>query len=244
MERLTKKHIELLRFIARVDFVQPQHVIARYGISRATAYRQLARLRRHGLIRRTDELPMLGEAHLATRDGIQLADLPLHESAPSNYTYSHSLACTDVVTEFEASGIECLTEREILAHQRLTKDNKYLFGLRRSERLSKTHRPDVVVEVSWEGHFVAIEVELVPKSLDRWIDIFGAFEDRVGVDGFLGVLYITGSAVSQKRLASLAIGTRLESRFKSVPVADPEMILALESIVIKANQHHAREIAQ
>lgn len=243
MERLTKKHIELLRFIARVDFVQPQHVMARRGISRATAYRQLARLREHGLIRRADELPMLGEAHLATRDGIQLTDLPLHESAPSNYTYSHSLACTDVVTEFEASGIECFTEREILAHQRLTKDNKYLFGLRRSERLSKTHRPDVVVEVSQEGHFVAIEVELAPKNLDRWTDIFGAFEDRVEVDGFLGVLYVTGSTVGQRRLSKLAAGTLLESRFKSVPVGDSGMIPAFRSILIEANRHHARKAA-
>ncbi len=243
MERLTKKHIELLRFIARVDFVQPHHVMARYGISRATAYRQLARLRAHGLIRRTDELPMLGEAHLATRDGIELADLSLNESAPSNSTYSHSLACTDVVTEFEASGIECLTEREILARQRLAKNNKHLFALHRSERKSKTHRPDIVTEASREGHFVAIEVELVPKNLDRWIDIFGAFEDRVDVDGFLGVLYITGSTVGERRLAKLASGTRLESRFKSIPVKDPGMIPALKSIVIEASRDRKRKAA-
>lgn len=236
MERLTEKHIEHLRFIGRVDFVGPQHLMSRFGISRATAYRHLALLREHELIRRVPELPLPREIHLATNNGLRFAGLPLREWTPSIYGSVHSLTCTEVVAALEQVGLTCITEREIFAHQRLHKDDRYQVKLLWTQRQSRTHRPDIAIPLGKNGDFIAIEVELVPKARDRWFDILSSFSTRLDSGYVQGVLYITAPGVSQKMLTVIAEQARLGPRFKVVSLGDPEIFPALKSLATAAGE--------
>ncbi len=92
------------------------------------------------------------------------------------------------------------------------------------------HRPDIVCELGDFDKFIAIEVELSPKNVERWRDILNAFERRVELDGFIGVLYVVGSSARGSRIGELAAETRLGDRFQLRASTDPNLLDALLDI--------------
>lgn len=219
MERLTQRDIKTMEFIARVGFVRHEDLLRRFEISRATAYRRLRKLINFGLI---ELVPNLGLAPLyfATADGIEVVGLPLRPETPNIATVTHGLAMTEVVTAFDLICPDCLTEREIRAHRRVTGDSRYLFQLVAPASIHwRHHRPDIIVELAGYDTFFAIEVEISPKSARRWTDILWSYSSRVAVDGFAGVLYLTDGRVSQKQLRKLAGESGLGGNFHVAPIA-------------------------
>jgi hypothetical protein len=244
MERLTKRDLEFLRFIARVGVAQPNNLITRFGISRATAYRRMKLLSDLGHLSRTPNVSPDGDIYSATRSGIAMTGLPLRVAKVNSYTMTHSFAMTEVVGRLERIGIDCLTEREIFAYRRTEEIDRYVFPLLRPKnRWATTHRPDIVCEVPGEDTFVAIEVELSPKENDRWDDTLRSYANRVGINGFAGVFYLVGPGAERKRLSRRAQDTMLGDRFQLLDIAAPDFVPSLQAILAAGPQPPMRSAA-
>jgi hypothetical protein len=244
MERLTKRDMEILRFIARVGVAQPNNLITRFGISRATAYRRTKFLSELGHLSRTPNISPDGDVFIATRSGIAMSELPLREPKVCRFTMPHSFAMTEVVSQLERCDIDCLTERELLAQRRIDESERYVFPLMRPKnRWAKTHRPDIVCEVPGEDVFIAIEVELSPKDNERWDDILHSYANRVGINGFAGVLYLVGPGAERKRLSRHAQDTMLGDRFQLLDIAAPDFVPSLQAILAAGPQPPIRRAA-
>lgn len=244
MERLTKRDMEILRYVTRVGVAQPTDLMTRFDVSRATAYRRLKLLSDLGHLSRERNLSPSGDVFIATRLGIARSDLPLRVPKVSSWTLQHSFAMTDVVGRLERAGLACMTEREVLAHKRVEESNRYVFPLLRPKiRWANTHRPDIVCEVPGHDVFVAIEVELSPKENDRWDDILHSYANRVGFDGFVGVLYLVGPGAESKRLKRRAEYTSLNERFQLVKLEDPKILAGFNRVLIADAEQSRRRAA-
>lgn len=232
MERLTQNDLDALTFIARAGVVQPRHLELRFGFKRATAYRRILRLKDHGLITSDTKVVLGGGVFVATRDGIALSDKPLRVADPSWNSIIHDLKMTETVAYLERAGIACITEREAVAFTRTEESQRYVFPVRRTAGTwVRTHRADIVCEFQNRDAFVAIEVELSPKNNDRWDAYLHGYANRIGFDGFAGVLYLYGPRSEYKRLATRASYTRLRKRFQMLPVDDENIIERLVAMM-------------
>lgn len=232
MNRLKPRDLEILRFVARVGLARPEDLITRFDFSEATAYRRLAFLKELGFLHAVPNISFNGDAYIATRTGIAVTELALPVAEPKHNKSLHDFAMTEVVSWMESLGIDVLTERELTAHKRISESNRYSFSIvRRAGRFADTHKPDIVCELPEEDRFVAIEVELKPKSNERWRDIFYGFRNRVGVDGFAGVLYLTGPGADVARLRRIADECSLGARFQQLEIAAPDYLPSLLEIL-------------
>jgi hypothetical protein len=224
--------LEILRFVARVGLARPEDLITRFDFSIATAYRRLGILKELDLLHAVPNISFSGNAYIATRTGIATAELPLPVAEPKHSKSLHDFAMTEVVSWMESVGIDVLTERELTAHKRISNSGRYSFSIaRRAGRFADTHKPDIICEVPEEDLFVAIEVELQPKSNERWRDILYGFQNRVGVDGFAGVLYLTGPGADVARLRRAAEWSSLGARFQQLDIAAPDYLPSLLEIL-------------
>lgn len=232
MERLTQRDMDILEFAGRQTSVRPEHIEDRFGVSRATAYRRLRWLNELDLIAGFDHISTKGQVFAATREGLAAVNLPLPSAEPNTWTLRHEEAMTAVVCDLESQNVDCLTERQLVSHNRFSRDNRYAFELSeaRNNRPAR-HRPDIVCEIPEVDKFIAIEVELSPKNVSRWRDILGAFASRVSVDGFIGVLYVADSAARPSRIEALANETGLGERFQLRPTSDPDLLGGLLAII-------------
>lgn len=232
MERLTQRDMDILKFAGRQRCVRPEHIEDRFDISRATAYRRLALLVDLGLLAGVDRVSPSGQVFAATREGLAATNKNLRPAEPTAWHLPHDEAMTAVVCALESQHVDCLTERELTAHSRIEQDDRYVFELMAERnRRPIRHRPDIVCEIPNANKFIAIEVELSPKNVDRWRDILRGFAHRVHVDGFIGVLYVVGPDARATRIAELARETSLGERFQIRPTCDPDLLDGLVSIV-------------
>lgn len=231
MERLTQRDMDFLRFAGRQRGVRPKHIEARFDVSRATAYRRLEGLTGQGLLNGFDRISSRGRVFAASREGLAAAGLSLRPTKPTIKDLPHEEAMTEVVCNLERQGINCLTERELIARNRFERDGRYEFELmaERNHR-RRQHRPDIVCEIPKVEKFIAIEVELTPKNVDLWRDILGAFRRRVNVDGFIGVLYVAGPSARSSRLKELAEEAGLGNRFQLRLTSDANLFGGLAAI--------------
>lgn len=232
MERLTHKDMEVLKFTGRQRCVRPEHIEDRFDVSRATAYRRLRWLTELDLLADFDRISPRGEVFAAMRKGLAVANLGLRPTTPTMEQLTHDEAMTEVVCDLEHQRVDCLTERELIARSRLERDGRHQFPLLKERNLSQVqHRPDIVCELGSHDKFIAIEVELSPKNVDRWRDILYAFSQRVHIDGFIGVLYVVGPSARGSRIAELAAETSLGDRFQLRRLGSPDLLDALLAIV-------------
>jgi hypothetical protein len=244
MERLTQRDLDILEFAGRQTSVRPEHVEDRFGVSRATAYRRLRWLNELGLIASFDLVSARGQVFAATREGLATASLPLPPAEPNAWTLRHEEAMTAVVCDLESQNVDCLTERQLISHNRIARDGRYAFELReaRNNRPIR-HRPDIVCEIPEADKFIAVEVELSPKNIDRWRDILGAFNRRVNVDGFIGVLYVADPSARPPRLKELAEEAGLGGRFQLRLTSDSYLLGGLAAIIDVERRTSARAAA-
>lgn len=215
MERLTPRDMDILEFAGRQTCIRPEHIEDRFDVSRATAYRRLRWLAELGLIASFDRISMKGQVFAATREGLATVNLPLPTTEPNAWNLPHEEAMTAVVCELESQNVDCLTERQLISHNRCVRDGRYTFALREQRNNRPVwHRPDIVCEIPEADKFIAIEVELSPKNVSRWRDILRAFACRVNFDGFIGVLYVADASARPSRIAELADEAGLGDHFQ------------------------------
>lgn len=167
-----------------------------------------------------------------SRQGLAAVGLNLPPTVPTTWHLPHDEAMTAVVCNLERQGVVCLTEREVITRNRFERDGRFEFELTAERNHRRVqHRPDIVCEISTVERFIAIEVELSPKNVERWRDILGAFSRRVNVEGFMGVLYVADPSARPARLKELAEEVGLGDRIQLRLTSDPDLFGGLAAIV-------------
>jgi hypothetical protein len=175
-DRISERDLEVLEFVARFGTV-PRDVVARWaGTGRAVTAARERRLRESGLV---EVLPAFGDSGklvVCSRRGLRAVfrcDLPVPKFSPG--TVRHTAEVARVGTALERPGITVLSEREILAAERIA--GQRIYSISMSER--SFHRPDLVTV----GDAVeAVEVELTAKAPRRLDSILRAWR-RAVMDG-------------------------------------------------------------
>lgn len=172
-DRISERDLEVLEFVARFGTV-PRDVVARWaGTGRAVTAARERRLRESGL---AEVLPGVGDTGrlvICTRSGLRAvfrSDLPVPKFSPG--TVRHTAEVARVGIELEHEGLKVLSEREVLAGERIA--GRRIYSASISER--SFHRPDLVIL----GEDVeAVEVELTAKAPHRLDSILRAWRRAV-----------------------------------------------------------------
>ncbi len=140
----------------------PREVVALWAQTRrAVSYARARRLQEAGLLEVWPGIGEIGRILLCTRRGLRL----IHRNELSTPTFSpanlhHTAVAARVAAQLELSGRKVLSEREILAAERLSGERLYSIELRRGRK----HRPDLIL-LGYPNE--AIEVELTNKGTHR-----------------------------------------------------------------------------
>lgn len=245
----TQLDMEITAFAARLNWVRWQHVARRLDISRATAFRHLGALTQRGLLERHEDLVYGGAVYSATSDGIASSGSAMRQANPSTNNVMHDDECADVLIslELENPNLSFLTEREFISRRRVLGDARHSFELitKRSPGYARSHRPDIICELSENGLFVAIEVERTEKDSRRWRDNLEAYSHRVDREGCMGVLYLTPPLVWRKRIERFASEMGLGDRFATRIIGE-DTTSGLDEIVaaFRASYPDSRELAR
>ena len=157
-DRISERDLEVLEFVARFGVV-PRDVVARWaGTGRAVTASRERRLRERGLVEVLPAFGNSGQLVVCSRRGLRAVlreDLPVPKFSPGSVRHTAEVA--RVGTGLERDGAKVLSEREILAAERIAGQRVYSASM--SER--GFHRPDLVAisEV-----VEAVEVELTSKA--------------------------------------------------------------------------------
>lgn len=203
--RVTERDIEILGWLGRVRLARVDQVQRRFGMARSKAYRRLQVLWEAGLVAHESNVPGPG-VYLATRAGLQWAELSLAPATVSLATLKHDLAMTDVVAELEREGklLKVWTEREIRAEHAIPGGRRFAPRVHEPGRTrSGNHLPDIAVDMA-DDRWVAIEVELTAKRAERTRAILHGYNDAAGVSNLSRVVYVVPTARDQVRMNSLA----------------------------------------
>ncbi len=183
-ERISQRDLEVLEFVARFGVV-PREVVALWaGTGRAVTAARERRLREAGLI---DVLPGFGESGrivVCSRRGLRTvcrADLRIAAFSPA--TLRHSSVAARVGAQLELTGHRVLSEREILAQERI--EGERVFSVRRL--YGSFHRPDLILLGDPKE---AIEVELSCKSPRRLDELLRLWRRAVARKQFGRVRYL------------------------------------------------------
>jgi hypothetical protein len=172
-DRISERDLEVLEFVARFGVV-PRDVVARWAeTGRAVTAARERRLRGSGLV---EVLPAFGDSGrlvICSRRGLRAVlreDLPIPKFSPGSVRHTAEVARVGTVLERE--GAKVLSEREILAAERIA--GRRIYSASMSVR--SFHRPDLmaVSEV-----VEAVEVELTAKAPHRLDSILRAWRRAV-----------------------------------------------------------------
>lgn len=183
-DRINRRDLDLLEFIARYGTV-PRPVLARRaGTGRTVTYERERRLRAAGLVE-VIRGPGEGERLLvATRAGRRACGRPdLAAARPSPATLRHEALLAGLGARLEAGGARVLSEREIVAAERAAGSRLYSADLGRG----RFHRADLV-RFGAEGP-EAIELELSAKGAARLDAILRAWRFAVAEGRLVRVVY-------------------------------------------------------
>jgi hypothetical protein len=180
-----------------------------------------------------------GSVFSATRAGLATAELSLRPAEPEPHHLPHDEAMTELVCDLESRGVDCLTERELLAHRRLANDGR--FDVEMWDPIHRRHRqhlPDIACEIHGTDYFIAIEVERRAKNVQIWREILRGFYYRIDVKGLIGVLYVAEAAARPHRISEIASDIGLGERFQLQMNSDADPLDGLLKIV----DEHARSV--
>jgi DNA-binding MarR family transcriptional regulator len=161
-ERINERDLEVLEFLARFGTV-PREVVARWaGCGRSVTYERERRLRAAGLIEVVRGPGESDRLLLATPAGRRACGRPeLAAARPSLATLHHESLLADLGARLEIAGERVLSEREIVATERMEGSRLYSADLGRG----RVHRADLI-RLGSDGP-EAIEVELTVKGAAR-----------------------------------------------------------------------------
>lgn len=173
----------MLEFVARYGVVPREVVAAWAGTARAATAGRERRLRIEGLIEVRPGVGGSGRLLHATRRGLAaVGRRELRVPRPSPVAVRHEAAVACVGASLETSGHRVLSERELLAAERL--EGRRIYSVKVGERL---HRPDLIVIGQ---QLEAIEVELTPKAPRRLDKIVRGWARAVALGQFERVRYL------------------------------------------------------
>jgi hypothetical protein len=183
-DRISERDLEVLGFIARYGVVPRQAVSLWADPRRTVTQRRERRLRLAGLVELKPAFAAAGPFAIATRSGLRACGRA--ELRPARLSWGevlHQTQCALVGAELERGGAKVLSEREIMAAERLAGKRPYSADVGQ-----RYHRPDLI-RLDFE-RVEAIEVELTPKGATRLDAILRAWR-RAVVQRRLGrVLYL------------------------------------------------------
>lgn len=215
------RSLDGLEWIARVGATPLEAWQVALGWSRRAAYSHAARLIDAGLIRRDRMTHGQGSLLAVTRTGAALAasrssTANLGAVPPTSPTsWAHFVAAAWVAAWFTARGRTWIGEREM---RRAGGWSRTVVVPRPAGAPRKTHhRPDLG---TWSGDVpLAVEVELNPKSTDRWRAILGMYAERSrpdlggGPPELGGVVYVVRSVAVGQKVQRIADELRMGSAF-------------------------------
>ena len=235
--RVTPRDREIVRWIGRHRMVTAGQVAERFGVGRSQCYARLTGLVRLGVLSHERLLYGKPGVYVATRSGLDLADLALPPATVDLRTYEHDLELVALFSELERdapAGATMWSERELRAMDtpagRSTMNYRpryaVLLGQGAQLRLTpsgspRVHFPDAVL-LDDRGHVAAIELERTPKGRARLRAILRAY---VGARHLARVRYFVWDervhALVTEEIAGLRAETIVEVR-RGAPAASLE----------------------
>jgi hypothetical protein len=168
-DRISKRDLEVLEFIARFGIVPRSAVALWAGTARTVTITRESRLRKAGLVEHCAGIS--GESQLlrTTRLGLRMSGrCDLRLASFSLALIHHSSAVANLAASLECAGAQLLSERELLAHERAAGSRVFSAEL----GSGRHHRADLIRHLPGAEPPEAIEVELSAKAaprLDRYL---------------------------------------------------------------------------
>jgi len=220
-ERISKRDLEVLEFIARQGVVPREAVAIWAGTARAVTAARERRLREAGLIEVWPGIGTSGRVVVVRRAGLRAVcreELPTPRASLA--TLTHSCVAATVAAQLEHQGKRVLSEREIIVAERSA--GKRIYSGERGERF---HRPDLIVLGDPPE---AIEVELSDKSNRRLDEILRGWRWAVAEKRLSQVRYLCSRrallyverAIERTKIEGQVVVERLEERDRWWMLAD------------------------
>lgn len=185
-DRISRRDLEALEFIARFGVVSREAVAAWAGTGQTCTFDRERRLREAGLVE--VRCGVWGEGRLvaATRAGLALCGRgELRPARFSLATVRHETTVAELAAQIERAGERTLSEREIAARERASGERVFSaeLGARRF------HRADLLRVGAGGEPPVAIEVELTAKGQVRLDELLRAWRWAVAEQRLSRVVY-------------------------------------------------------
>jgi hypothetical protein len=201
---------QIVRWVARMGAVTLAHLRARFELGRTVAYRRIAACMAAGLLERVETLRGQPALIRATRRGVRFTGVNLRVAQIRPELVGHWIACGDVAllleTEFGPGAV--VSEREIRALE--AAEGQPVASAVVGERPDGSeilHRADLAVRS--DGHWVAVEIELTPKTPERLETIVRAWRRARWV---AAVRYYVSPGTTSQGLARAVRATHSEER--------------------------------
>lgn len=187
-DRLSARDVKVLGFIARFGLVSRAAVAAWAATGRSVTFARERRLREAGLIEVGSEFWGAERLIVPTAAGLRLSGYPhLGPVRISAGGTRHEAAVALLAAQMEREGRALLSEREMVARERL--EGRRLFSLD-VEGGRRHHRCDLLLLGQEESDPPeAIEVELTAKGSERLDQLMRSWRRGVGAGRFSGVVY-------------------------------------------------------
>ena len=185
-DRISRRDIEVLEFIARFGVVPRSAVALWAGTARTATIVRERRLREAGLIEVRCGAWGEGKLMACTRVGLRVAGRG--DLRPASFrleTADHESSVAELAARLERGGAQTMSEREILARER-AEGKRVLSAALSSGRF---HRADLI-RVGEDGETrEAIEVELTAKGAARLDELLRAWRNAVAERRLTRVVY-------------------------------------------------------
>ena len=182
---ISERDLQVLGFIVRYGVVSREAVAIWAGTGRAVTAARERRLREAGLVEVRRGLGEGARLVLATRDGLRaLGRRDLRVPAFSLPALRHECAVAELAARLERLGAETMSEREILARERVEGERLYSAQLAGG----RAHRADLVCSMG-VGAPQAVEVELVAKAAGRLDELLRAWRRAAGEGRLSRIVY-------------------------------------------------------
>lgn len=172
------------------------------GWSEVAARSHARRLEREGWLERYPMTRGHGSLFVATRRGVQVADVAVRAAGePAPTSWAHLSACAWMAAWLTARGRGVVGSRELLADR--TWQGKIGWSDHKGFHTAG-HRPDLLIFRDDLSGVAAVEVELAQKSIARLEAILRLHARWWRDDRTIGVVYICGDEDGRKRVRKVA----------------------------------------
>jgi hypothetical protein len=185
-DRISKRDLEVLEFIARFGVVPRSAVAIWAGTARTVTIVRERRLREAGLIEVAPGFGASGRLLICTQTGLHLtghSDLRCAEL--SLQRLNHELEVAHLAARLERAGDLTLSEREIRVHERAAGERVFSAPMPRG----RFHRADMVRVDGKSGDLEVVEVELTTKGANRLDQILRGWCEAVAEQRVKRVVY-------------------------------------------------------